>query len=145
MAQTQDDRSWWQTLWSRTKDRLTGQAREPPAGTYDLYRQALSSTRARVIAEALIVVMIGFTVDDLRLLRFPGYILGLALAAVILSLGGLYHARSITQRLEGLEPDEQAGRLEAIRARGRLGAVVVVVAFLAWMAVFTLGVPPWTL
>lgn len=145
MSETQDDPSSWSRLWSRVTDRLTSGDREPPDGSEALHRQALSSTRGRVIAEALVVVVVGFTVDDLRLLRFPGYILGLGLAVVILSLGGLYHARRITTRLEDLAPDEQAGRLEAIRSRGRLAAVIALIGFLAWMAVFTLGVPPWAL
>ncbi len=145
MSQTQADRSWWQTLWARTKDRVTGVELEPPEGAVDLHRQALASTRGRVIAEALIVLIAGFTLDDLGLLRFPGYIAGIALAVVILSVGGLYHASRIAGHLAHLDREEQAGRLEAIQARSRLAAVIAGVGFLAWMVIFSLGVPPWAL
>lgn len=145
MTDTQDDASSWSRLRSRVKDRLTREDRGSREGTHELHRQALSSTRGRVIAEALVVLIVGFTVDDLGLLRFPGYIVGIGLAVVILSVGGLYHAGRVRARLTPLDADEQAGRLEAIRSRGRLAAVITGLVFLAWMAVFTLGVPPWAL
>lgn len=98
-----------------------------------------------MIAEALVVIVLGFTADDLELLRIPGYITGLVAAFLLLAVGGLVHGARLAGKLEGLEADEIQARLVAYRIRGVLAAVVATVAFLVWAALFTQGVPPWAL
>lgn len=115
-----------------------------PSATERLHR-AVSSTRGLVIAEALVALMVGFTADDLELLRFPGYILGLSAAFLLLSAGGLLHGWHLNRRLEGEDEDTVDDRLRAVRSRGRLAAVLAAIAFVGWLVLFSQGVPPWSL
>lgn len=128
------------TAWHRLRETQLG---SPADAHGDLLRQAVSATRALVLAEALIVLMVGFTLDDLDLLRIPGFMAGLGLAILILAVGGLVHGHRLSSRLASKPPDEVADRLEAYRARTRLIALVVGLIFLVWLAFFSLGVPPW--
>lgn len=114
-------------------------------GPTDLLQRAVSSTRGLVVAEALIAIIVGFTADDLELLRVPGYILGLAVAFLALSVGSLLHGWSITRRLGEADEETVAERLTSIRSRSRLAGVVAAVVFLGWLVLFSQGVPPWAL
>lgn len=114
-------------------------------GPTDLLQRAVSSTRGLVVAEALIAIIVGFTADDLELLHVPGYILGLAVAFLALSIGSLLHGWSITRRLDEADEETVTQRLTAIRSRSRLAGVVAAVVFLGWLVLFSQGVPPWTI
>lgn len=114
-------------------------------GPTDLLQRAVSSTRGLVVAEALIAIIVGFTADDLELLRIPGYILGLAVAFLALSIGSLLHGWSITRRLDEADEETVTQRLAAIRSRSRLAGVVAAVVFLGWLVIFSQGVPRWAI
>lgn len=118
----------------------TSSAREAP-----LLRRAALHTRGLVLAEALAAIVIGFTLDDLALLRVPGYLVGLGTALFLLVAGGLVHGYRLARRLETLDPDTVDDRLAGYQTRGRLAAIVAAVGFLAWAVFFTQGVPPWAL
>lgn len=110
-----------------------------------LLPRAVSHTRALVLAEALLAIVLGFTLDDLELLRIPGYLAGLGLALGLLTFGGLLHGYRLTRRLEGEDEGTIEAKLESYRTRGRLAAIVAGVVFLMWAVFFTKGVPPWAL
>lgn len=110
-----------------------------------LVERTLPATRGWVIAEALLLVMVGFTADDVQLLRFPGYLLGLASVLLVLAFGGLVHARRLAHRLEALDEDAISSRIRSARDRGVFLAVLAALGFLAWLVLFGQGVPPWAL
>lgn len=109
------------------------------------YRLAVSNTRGHMIALALLAVVLGFTADDVGLLRIPGYLVGLAVAFLALSVGGLWMGARLADRVEGLERDAMDARLMAHRQRGWLFAALAGLVFIAWGILFTTGVPPWAL
>lgn len=110
-----------------------------------LFQRAVGHTRGLVLAEALVLVVLGFTADDLALLRVPGYLVGLGGALLVLVAGGLVHGHHLARRLEGLEADEVAARLASYRRKGLLAAILAGAGFLVWAVFFTTGVPPWAL
>lgn len=77
------------------------------------------------------------------LLRLPGYML--AVAATILSLAVLpvIQAFLFGRRSAAWDDDHVASHLGAVRITGTLAAAITAVAFVAWMVVFSAGVPPW--
>ncbi len=111
----------------------------------DRFRLAVSHTRGHMVALALVAIMLGFTADDVSLLRVPGYLVGLGAAFVILCGGGLWKGHRLASRLEGLSREAAEDRLLAIRQRGWLFGALAGLAFVAWGIVFTTGVPPWAL
>lgn len=117
----------------------------PSARDVPLLRRAVQHTRGLVLAETLVAIVIGFTIDDLALLRVPGYLVGLGTALFLLVAGGLVHGYRLAARLEALDPATVEARLGAYQTRGRLAAIVAAVAFLLWAVFFTQGVPPWAL
>lgn len=123
----------------------TADAEADEASGEALFRRAVGHTRGLVVAEALVLVVLGFTADDLALLRVPGYLVGLAGALLVLVAGGLVHGYRLAERLEGREADEVATRLAVYQRKGRLAAILAGVGFLVWAVFFTTGVPPWAL
>lgn len=123
------------------------ETREDPASpdTLSRWREATRYTRGLVLAEALVAIMLGFTADDLGLLRVPGYLAGLGIAFVALSFGGLFHGARLSHRLTVVPPDEEEEHLQRYRARGRLAAVVAAIVFLVWLVFFSQGVAPWSI
>lgn len=105
----------------------------------------MAKTRGLVIAEALLVLMLGFTADDLGLLRFPGFLLGAGLAVLISIFGGIWHGHRLATRLTGAPEEEIDATLQAWGTWSRLSGVALVVLFLIWLAIFSQGVPPWAL
>lgn len=114
-------------------------AREP------LFRRAVAHTRGLVLAEALVLVVLGFTADDLQLLRAPGYLVGLGAALLVLLAGGLVHGHRLAARLDGLDDEAVDAALNTYQRKGHLAALLAAVGFLAWAVFFTTGVPPWAL
>lgn len=109
------------------------------------YRLAVSHSRGHMIALALLAVVLGFTADDVGLLRVPGYLVGLGVAFLALSVGGLWMGGRLADRLEGLDHRAMDARLMAYRQRGWLFAALAGLVFIAWGVLFTTGVPPWAL
>lgn len=119
--------------------------RQPPDVPEDVYRRCVKASRGLALAEALVLLAVGFTLDDLGLLRFPGYALGGLAALLVLAVGRLLHGRNLARRLVANTPDEIDAGLEAARLRNTLAAIGAVLAFLGWLVFFSAGVPPWTL
>lgn len=124
---------------------MTSTAEDEEPATTDRLRRAVRHTRGLVLGQALLVLLLGFTADDLDLLRIPGYLAGSAGAFAVLTFGGLLHGHRLSRRYEDLDPDEEKERLAAHRRRGWWFAGLVTVIFGAWAVFFTAGVPPWAL
>lgn len=109
----------------------------------DRLEAALGAEHGRAVALALLAFVVGFSVDDLRVFRFPGWLLGGALALLLLAFGPLVLARRLARRFAA--DDDRAFAARAGRRR-RFGALLVLVASLAtvaWLVLFSSGVPPW--
>lgn len=119
--------------------------REPPEISSELYRRCLKATRGLAIAEALVLIVAGFTLDDLGLLRFPGYAAGALLAVIILATGRLLHGRSLARRIAVHAPEDAQRAIDGAKLRNTLAAVGAVLLFLTWLVFFSSGVPPWIL
>ncbi len=99
--------------------------------------------RSACLAGALIAFAVGFSADDVHVLRLPGYIVGSVAAILILAVGPLLAGRSFA--LAHRDDDDARFTVRAGQARrlGALGALVTFVLFLVWLVFFTSGVPPW--
>lgn len=119
--------------------------RERAEVSTELYRRCLKATRGLAVAEALVLLVVGFTLDDVGLLRFPGYATGAVAALLVLAGGRLLHGRTLARRLAGRPPEEIDEGLDGARLRNVLAAIAAVLATLAWLVFFSAGVPPWAL
>lgn len=119
--------------------------RQTPELDPDLYRDAVKTTRGLVVAEALLLLLVGFTLDDLSLLRFPGYAIGAVGAVVVLAAGRLWHGRNLARRITVHALEDERDALDAARLRNALFAVAAVLVFVGWLVFFSAGVPPWAL
>lgn len=106
-------------------------------------QQAIRARKSVVLALALLWVMVGFTLDDAKMLRFPSYLLGAVMAIVTLAIGPMWLGRRLVVDYNLL--DDESFEAAAGRSR-RMGALLLLVsalAFLGWLAIFSAGVPPW--
>lgn len=103
----------------------------------------MAAQRPRAIAAALLLAMLGFSLDDLRVLRMPGYLAGAAAAIVVLVAGPLGAGRRFALiHASDLGPAFEA-RCAAARRVGSLGLLATCLLAVAWLAIFSSGVPPW--
>lgn len=109
-----------------------------------LLREAVACTRGRVLAEAIIVLVLGFVLDDLRMLRVPGFAAGLLGAVAVLASAGLFHGRALAADVADLSPETAKARLHRYRGRGRAAGFLAVLAFIVWLSAVSQGVPPWS-
>lgn len=104
---------------------------------------AIQSRRAYVLSGALMAFLVGFTLDDLRVLRWPAYLVGGALALALFIVGPMVAGRRLANRhLDEPLPDFQA-RAARSRRIGRFVLLATALAFVSWLVVFSEGVPPW--
>jgi hypothetical protein len=109
----------------------------------DRLEHALTANRGVAIALALLVFLVGFSVDDLQVFRFPGYLLGIAGAVFFLAAGPLVMSRRFVRKFAA-EDHRTFPALAARRRRiGSLTLLLTSLLFIAWLVVFTTGVPPW--
>ncbi len=101
--------------------------------------------RTRCLAEGLLAFMLGFSVDDLHVLRYPGWVLGLAAAVLLVSLGPIWHGVMRARNLRPLNDADFASAMLSTTRRGKLSLVVVAIVATFWMIVFSEGVPPWAI
>lgn len=134
--------------WTRARRRAARwvtREREPLDVAPELYRRSVKASRGLALAEALLVLVLGFTLDDLGLLTFPGYAVAAVTAILVLAGGRLLHGRSLARRITAHRADDAQAALDAARLRNTLAAIAAVIVFLAWLVIFSAGVPPWTL
>lgn len=139
MSDSRLERAW------RGAGDLVVDDRAPPDVLTDLYRRAIGATRGLAFAEALVWLVVGFSLDDLGLLRFPGYAVGALGAVLILAAGRLWHARTLARRITVHAPEDVDRALDAARLRSLSAALLAAIGFLAWLTFFSAGVAPWTL
>lgn len=119
--------------------------REIPEVGSDLFRRCVKASRGLAFAEALVLLVVGFTLDGLGLLRFPGYAAGALAAVLVLAGGRLVHGRNLARRLAGQGSEEIEEALDGARLRNALAAIAAVLATAVWLVFFSAGVPPWAL
>ncbi len=98
--------------------RTKGDPLEPPR-----LEAAVQSRRPRALSVGLLLFMAGMTLDDLRLLRWPAYLVGAGLAILVIAFGPLAMGRGLaaTHRLESLaEFQARANRLRRLDLLGLL-------------------------
>lgn len=104
---------------------------------------ALTAVRAKAFALAVVVFILGFSLDDLHILRVPSYLVGSLLALFLIALGPLVMGRRFAVRNRNDSPERfqvhasNAGRAGLLL---RMGALFLAV---AWLVAFSAGVPPW--
>ena len=104
---------------------------------------ALQARKSRALALAVLLFVLGFSLDDLRVLRVPGYLVGLGGALLAIAVGPLLMARRLA--LDHLDEPVQEFQVRCARVR-RLGALALVGALaglVVWLVYFSSGVPPW--
>lgn len=105
--------------------------------------RGMHAMRPRATAAALGLFVAGFTLDDLRALRWPAYLLGIVAAVAVMGFGPAALGRRFALDRRGW--DEAAYLASAARSR-RLGSLALLVAVLGavvWLVFFSEGVPPW--
>ncbi len=108
------------------------------------WEDAAAVMRWRATADALLIFIVGFTLDDLHVLRFPGWLAFGATALVVLAAGPLWYGRrTVLSYPKDADDDAIRYRLDIQRRVGKLYLMAAAVIFVAWMVVFTAGVPPW--
>lgn len=109
-----------------------------PSPPESLVESALPAARARAVAEAVLIVLAGFVLDDLRVLRVPGFAAGAVFAVLVLAFGSVLHARRMASRLVHLPLPQAYRRLVRARVLWRLAAGLSLFAFFAWLS-YSLG------
>ncbi len=87
--------------------------------------------------------MLGFSVDDLHVLRYPGWALGVAVAVLLIACGPLLHGVARARDLRQLDDAAFERAILSTTRRGRILLVAVAVVATAWLIIFSEGVPPW--
>jgi hypothetical protein len=95
------------------------------------------------LAIALVFFAAGLSADDVRVLRAPGYLVGAVAAILTVALGPLVMGRSFALAHRDDDTARFAARVSQARRLGGIVFLVTVMVFLAWLVVFTAGVPPW--
>lgn len=118
-------------------------ARRAPPLDGRLVERALPAARARAFAEAMALFLVGFAIDDLRVLRLPGFLVGIAAAVLALGLGGVLHARGYARRLAGRDDPAIERALARAKSTHRLLAVLALAALALWLALTAGGFDLW--
>ncbi len=127
-----DVRSAWQWLSS-----------PPPRIQKDRMDEAMASTRPWTLVYALWIFMFGFSVDDLQVLRIPGYLIAIAGAIFAFSIGSIVQARNLLVENRDVNAGQFELRMQLHTRTGQLALVVTALIGVAWFVVFSNGVPPW--
>jgi hypothetical protein len=109
----------------------------PPEALIEL---ALPAGRARAMAEATLAFLLGFALDDLRALRFPGFLLGAAAAILLLSFRGTAYAKSLASEGESVSRDLAERRIRHAITIHRLYALASVLLFVSYLVATSQGV-----
>ena len=104
---------------------------------------AVVARRPAALSLALLVFLVGFSVDDLRVLRLPGYLVGASLALLLILVGPLTMGRTFAQAWREEPSADFQARVGRVRRLGLLQLLGTAVVFVAWLIVFSAGVPPW--
>lgn len=108
------------------------------------YEEAIHAVRPHVAAKILWVFIIGFSIDDLLVMRIPSAWLALAMALYLGVFGGLQQGRILARRRAYIKDDADfKNKMRSIRRAGQLTLIFTVIAFLGWLMLFASGVPPW--
>lgn len=109
----------------------------------DRLEPALVASRGRAFALALLAFVLGFSLDDLQVYRFPAYLLGLAVSFLLVAFGPLLLARRFARRFSADALPTYLARVARTKRAGHLALLATVLGFVAWLVIFSTGVPPW--
>jgi hypothetical protein len=118
-------------------------SRRRPAPPEALVESALPAGRARAVSEAVLLLLAGFVLDDLRALRIPGFAVVLLLAVVALGFGPVVHARGLAARHAPAGEEIARRRIARARAVSRLGSLVAITLFVVWLVLASGGETLW--
>ena len=107
------------------------------------FAHAVAARRMDAFGYALVTWIVGFSLDDLAVLRVPAYLLGIAGALAWFAFGPLALGRRFARRHEGLDTAGFEARLGQTRRRSALRLLGSILAFIVWFAFFSEGVPAW--
>jgi len=124
--------AWWRRL-------ATSAEHVPP----ERLEVGLQSQRSRAIAYALLAFIVGFSLDDLRVLRLPGYLVGVGLAVALWAFGPLHLGRRFAYDRLGLDMPAFEAAAHRSRRLGSLGLLLAILLLAGWLVIFSTGVPPW--
>ncbi len=104
----------------------------------------IRATRTTTLAAALLWFMAALTLDDLGVLRLPAYMVAVGGSLAIFAVAPIFAARSMVFRFR----NRSEGAFESKAGeRARWGALLLIATILvtiAWLVMFTAGVPPWS-
>lgn len=107
------------------------------------FQAALAATRGHSLALAGWSFLIFMSLDDMAVLRLPGYLLAVGGTIASLAIVPVVQAVLFARRSATWDDDHVATHLGTLRITGTLAAAITAVVFVAWMIVFAAGVPPW--
>ncbi|HWG90502.1 MAG TPA: hypothetical protein VNZ52_06585 [Candidatus Thermoplasmatota archaeon] len=129
--------------WAYRKARWFLAGRRLPPPPYGLVEVAVPAARARAFTEATLVLLLGFVLDDLRALRYPGFMVGMVGAVLLLAFGSAVHARSMAAHCDGMPLAKAEARLRILAGAWRLAAIGSVLLFVLWLALTSGGIDLW--
>ncbi len=103
----------------------------------------MRAARGLSLAAAILLFMVGMTIDDLHVLRVPAYLVAGGGALLLVAFGPLWLGRRQARRDPGASDAVFQRRVEDRRRFGRLQLLAVGLAFAVWLVFFSVGVPPW--
>jgi hypothetical protein len=139
-----DDASLGTASWAAYKQMLC--ARRKAMGdalASGRFSRGLRATRMLVAAQAIAVIIVGFILDDLAILKVPGFVVGLGGAVVILGLAGLPQGVWIARRTQKMDKEQEDVFLSRVRNTGRGLFLLMVIIGVLFLIVIGAGVPPW--
>lgn len=111
----------------------------PPPLPTDLLEAALPAARARATSVAILIFVLGFVLDDLRVLRVPGFLVGIVPALVALAFGSTLLARTYARQLAAHPPAEGVELARRWTGRNRLGIVLAGLIAAVWLVLASGG------
>jgi hypothetical protein len=87
--------------------------------------------------------IIGFSLDDLAILRFPGYLFGIMLGIVVFAFGPAVWGLHIAKASVRIDENTFVATCGMRRRIGLVFVLAVGLVTVAWFAIFAEGVPAW--
>lgn len=114
----------------------------PPPLAPDLLEAVLPAARARAASAAILLFVLGFVLDDLHVLRVPGFLAGVLLALACLAFGSTILSRAYARRLVARPHAEAVEVARRWTSRHRLGIVGACLVAGTWL-VLSAGGSSW--
>lgn len=124
----------------RIRALLPSRRSEPPEA--ELWSRAVSAAKASATAAALVLFVLGLTLDDMHLFRVSMAYVGAIAAVLAYALLPPILAHRLVRRAQVDSPEAPGLLLETSIVRRRAGLGLTVVLFVLWLVLFSSGVTP---